>query len=213
MDATQTNSLEMARAVKNYLDQNATHWSSIVAFATAKTETDNLIALIEAEAQKQDNANVSIGKNVLQIKRTVAEKTDILNDALEAYALVTGNKELEAMADKSFSDIYRLRNEDFKATVLNQISLVEANLATLADFGVTDVLVNDLKADVDLFFDLNGLPQAYRIARRQATEELGDLFSLLNDTLARLDMVSKIFKRSNQAFYNGYVAARTVVDN
>lgn len=61
---------------------------------------------------------------------------------------------------------------------------------------------------------MNGQPRAYKIASVQATKELEQLFTDATQILEnKLDNVMKIFKRRDANFYNGYIAAREVVDN
>ncbi|MCW0483446.1 hypothetical protein N2K84_11945, partial [Prolixibacteraceae bacterium A06] len=90
----------------------------------------------------------------------------------------------------------------------------EENLEVLTtEYGVTAGQVDDLKADLDGFLALNGQPRAYRVASVQATKDLELLFAEAKVALEKLDKVMSIFKRRDVNFYNGYLAARVIVDN
>ena len=73
--------------------------------------------------------------------------------------------------------------------------------------------VSDLKNSFDLFQSLQGKPRQFRIAEKQATIGLEDLFTNATDILNnKIDKLMTRFKRSNTNFYNGYLAARVIVD-
>lgn len=74
--------------------------------------------------------------------------------------------------------------------------------------------MDDLKASFDDFLAINGQPRAYKVASVQATKSLDQLFDDASDILEnKLDKVMSIFKRRDVNFYNGYLAARVIVDN
>ena len=213
MKSTQASKLEMFKAVQTYLDNQTAVWSTIPILTGLKNEFDNLLDDIDSTASDQESARVYMGKNKTTQKRVVAEKTDILNDALEAYAAIEGNAELEQKAAKTFSDLYKLRNLDFDTVVKETIRLLEQHLTDLAGYGVTAEQITDLKNSFDQFLSLQGKPRQFRIAEKQATTGLEDLFinttELLNN---KIDKLMTRFKRSNTNFYNGYLAARVIVD-
>jgi hypothetical protein len=61
--------------------------------------------------------------------------------------------------------------------------------------------------------ELDGQPRAYQVASIQATKSLEQLFDTANDILKnKLDKVMSIFKHRDTNFYNGYLAARVIVD-
>ena len=151
MDIRQTSKLEMFKAVQTYLDNQTAVWSTIPILTGLKNEFDNLLDDIDSTASDQESARVYMGKNKTTQKRVVAEKTDILNDALEAYAAIEGNAELEQKAAKTFSDLYKLRNLDFDTVVKETIRLLEQHLTDLAGYGVTAEQITDLKNSFDQF--------------------------------------------------------------
>lgn len=214
MTQRQINQLEMARAVQNYLNANTATWTTVPIVTTFKNELDELLLRIEENAEAQEASRVYLGEAKANQRRLVAEKTDILNDALEAYASVNELAELEQKAAKSFTDYLRLPNQDFKISVKEMVGLLEAQLPELADYGVTEAQLTDLKSSYDKFLSLSGEPQQYRIASVQATQSLSELMDELNALLnTKLDKVMKSFKRTQSNFYSGYLASRTIIDN
>lgn len=215
MNGNQINRKEMQNAVRDYLDAHVTKWSTIAKIGEFKNEFDLLNDQIDQTQQAQQAAQVFVGKNKKIVKNTIAHKADILNDVLETYGMLSGDTELENNMGESYSDLQNMRNLDFIPKINSIISEAEKHLTVLqADYGVTPEQIEDLKADMDQFLELNGQPRAYRIASVQATKDLEQLFSEINLVLTeKLDRVMKIFKRRDPNFYNGYRAARVVVNN
>ena len=107
-----------------------------------------------------------------------------------------------------------MRNADFIPAIKAIVKAAENNLEALAEYGVTAEQVEGLKTDFDGFLAINGQPRAYRVASVQATKDLELLFTEADDILNnKLDKVMSIFKRRDPGFYNGYQAARIIVDN
>ncbi len=212
MDQRQNHRSDMFNAVQHFMDANTDIWSGIPALVTFKNQFDEQLIQIRGHQDNQEAAKVYLGKNKITQKQFVSEKADILNDALGAYAAVEEKAELILKASKSFSDLYRRRNQDFITVITETITLLEEHMDGLADYGVTTDQITDLKNSFDRFLEINGQPRQYRIAERQATIGLSELFeqtaTLLSD---KMDKVMKRFKRANTTFYVGYQAARVIV--
>ncbi len=214
MNKNQNNRKEMHDAVIAFLDGQPEKWSSIPKIVVFKTELSTVNLAIEQSQESQLAAQVFVGESKQQLKKTIALKADVLNDAAEAFAVVTGNAELESKMAASYSDLNEMRNNDFIPKIKEVIAEVETHKEVLvAEYGITEEQIEDLKADLDRFLEVNGEPRAYKIASTQATKNLAELFSEAHDILTtKLDKVMKIFKRRDPNFYNGYLAARVVVD-
>ena len=213
MKQTQANRLEMLEATNMYLDQEANLYSAIPVIMKYKNDLVSVIANIKAAAKDQDAAQMFIGQSQKQLKRLISEKMDILDDTAEAYATDTEKIELLAVVSNSMSDYYKLPNEAFETKVKSMIELIETHVKAMADYGMTQEMINDVKLHFDLFAEQRGKPRAYKIASRIATQDLEELFKKVTTITRKLDNVMKRFKRSNVSFYNGYLAARTIVDN
>jgi len=214
MTKNQTNRKEMQSDVLNYLDSNTEKWNSIPIIGTIKSNLSNVDEAMESAIQQQAGASIYLGKNKAQLKRVIAEKADILNDQIETYASINGDLALEAKMNASMSDFTKLKNEQFVVKVQEVVTEAENNMDGLStDYGVNTGQVDDLKTDLDSFRSLNGMPRAYQINKRIATTNLAELFTQSNQILERLDKAMKIFKHRNRDFYNGYLAARIVIDN
>ena len=213
MNQRQINKVEMMETTNNYLDANTAIWSAIPIITSYKNRLSHVIDELKTAAQDQDAAQVFIGSNLQTLKITIAEKMDILDDILEAYADDNGNTELLAQAENSKTDYIRLTNEAFETKVKNVISLLESNVAEMADYGLTQDQIDDAKLSFSTYQDKRGMPRSYKVASRQATQSIEELIDEGDKALEKLDRVMKRFKRSNSTFFNGYQAARTIVDD
>ncbi|WP_053182938.1 hypothetical protein [Sunxiuqinia dokdonensis] len=214
MNKNQSNRKAMHDAVIAFLDGKPEKWSSIPKIVVFKTELSTVNLAIEQSQESQLAAQVFVGESKQQLKKTIALKGDVLNDSVEAFAVVTDDAALESKMAASYSDLNEMRNGDFIPKIKEVITEVETHKEVLvAEYGVTEEQIEDLKADLNRFLEMNGEPRAYQIASTQATKSLAELFSEAHDILTtKLDKVMKIFKRRDPEFYNGYLAARVVVD-
>ncbi|MEQ8582644.1 MAG: hypothetical protein RIC30_14285 [Marinoscillum sp.] len=213
MTRNQINRLEMYQATNSYLDSNAAVWSAIPIINTYKTAFVQTIQGIQETSQKQESAQVYLSTSLRQLKHQIAQKMDILDDTLEAYAADTENSELLARAANSASDYFRLSNEDFEIKTKNVIDLLDSNLAAMADYNMSEAQIEEVKTTFGLFQYMRSTPRSYRIQSRTATADLVSLFEEGDKHLSRLDNVLKRFKRSAPSFYTGYTAARTIVNH
>ncbi len=213
MNQRQINKVEMMETTQTYLDANTAVWSTVPIITTYKNQLSQAIDGLKTAAQDQDAAQVFIGSNLQNLKITISEKMDILDDILEAYADDTDNAELLAKSANSKSDYLRQTNEDFETKVKNVIALLEENVADMADYGLTQDQIDDAKLSFGSYQDKRGKPRSYQVASRQATQSIEDLMGEASAAINKLDKVMKRFKRSNSSFYNGYQAARTVIND
>lgn len=213
MKQVQINRLEMFQDTNSYMDAQISIWSSIPIVGNYKTLLAEIIDKIKAAALLQNAAQVFIGKSLRQIKKDVSQKMDILDDNLEAYALDTDNPELLHQASNAASDYFKLANEDFEIKTINMLNLLTSQLENLAPYGVTAAQIEDAMQSFNEFSDKRGKPRAFQIASRVATQDIESLMSEGSNTLTRMDNVLKRFKRSNPSFYNGYLAARHIVND
>ncbi|MGQ1889979.1 hypothetical protein ACT29H_06015 [Thermophagus sp. OGC60D27] len=214
MNTIQTNHLNMFEAVNGYLDQNAAKWQSISRLAAAKAELSQLITTIRAASEAQASAQVSYGKTKLALKKDIAAKADILNDVIEAYALIEGDDELARQMSDTQTDLFRLPYNDFYIKVEAIINkALELQEVLVSDFGLSAQQITDVQNDLNQLLQIDGLPRAFQIKSSVATNQIDLLLSDANKLLKnRIDKLMSIFKHSDPNFYHGYQKARMIVD-
>ncbi len=214
MTQKQMNRKQMVEATITYMDQNLNEWQSIPKIAEVKTKLSEICEAIEAAAAEQNSAMVFPGKIKAMVKKSLADKADIVNDVVEVYALMNNQEVLAQQMSDSANELLKLKNETLIIRVKQIIDAATENQAALlADYGLSAELISDLQADYDRFLELNGQPRVYRVKSAVATLNLEELFTQASNLLSnQLDNLMKVFKRRNANFYNGYLKARVVVD-
>lgn len=214
MEVRQLNQKNMCDAVNNYMDEHVSKWQSIARLAIAKTELSQKLIAVDVAQAAQAEAQVTIGKSKLALKKAIATKADVLNDLIEAHALIAGDDEMARQMGDSKTDLYRLSYPDFfikvKAIIEKATELQEV---LVNEYGMTDELITDIQNDLDRLLEINGQPRAYQIKSSVATKEIAQLLSEANDVLTnQMDKLISIFKRRDPNFYHGYQKARMIVD-
>lgn len=214
MKQVQMNRKHMVEATLSFLDQNAATWQSVAKIGEVKNKLGEVNLAIDGAATNQQQAQVNVGKIKNELKRTIAEKADIINDMVEVFALMTGDQKLAQQMADSASDLFKLKNDDMMRRVKQIIEAATKNQQPLtAEYGLTTEQIADLQADYDRFMELSGQPREYQIMSGMATLSLEELLAEANNLLSnQLDNLMKIFKRRDPNFYNGYLKARMVVD-
>ncbi len=209
------NRKHMVETTLLFLDSNAGIWQNIARIAQVKNQLSQVNKSIELVAVEQQSAQVNVGKIKTSLKRTIAEKADILNDLVEVYATMTNNPTLAQTMSDSYSDLYEMRNSDMSRRVKQIIdSTTEHQDVLVAEFGLTTEQITDLQADYDYYMELSGQPREYQIKSGVATMTLEEYFTEIDQLLSnQLDNLMKVFKRREPTFYNGYLKARMVVNN
>lgn len=213
MDARNTNRYTMLLAVQQYLDNNPTPWSSLPIATMLKNEFDALLTetQINLQATNDPSGGLTVNKNTL--RNQIAIKAARFAGALKAYANINDNADLAAKADLNKSEVTRTRDADLPPKLQKLLALLEAEKANLVDFGVVDAQLTELATSVDDFRQLIGQPRLRqseaRVANRNAEEALNEAIALLNK---KLDNVMLMFEGSEASFFQGYEAARVIVD-
>lgn len=211
MNQRKVNRLEMMEATHNFLDSNTSVWNTVPIMATYKTRLSQNIDLMKSVVERENESSVFTENSLQNLRILIAEKMDILDDVLEAYAEDTENKELLEKASNSKSDYLRYTNEGFETKVKNMIGLLEEHIDDMAPYGMTIDQIEDAKLSFNTFQDKREKPRSYPQKEISSQElSLEDLMSETTLLLSKLDGVMKRFRRSNATFYAGYEAARTV---
>tara|TARA_R110002050_G_scaffold34967_11_gene88340 strand:- start:60327 stop:60614 length:288 start_codon:yes stop_codon:yes gene_type:complete len=86
---------------------------------------------IEQSHAAQQSAQVYLSIAKKKLKRLIAAKSNNLNDALETFAVVTGDMKLENKMNESFSDLVRATNLAFIPKIKEVIEAAEAHIDVL----------------------------------------------------------------------------------
>ena len=217
METTENNilaNIQMLEHTNAYLDDHISIWTAIPIVSSYKNRMHELTLSIKAVSSKDDiSAESYSGQDVLQLKQQIADKMDILDDTLEAYAEDIGNDELKKLAANYYSDYYALTFDNFQNKVIEMIDLLEEHVGDMADYGLVQDQINDVKLNLDEYQIALDKPITYNLNSSLTSQSIENLLSEAQQYARKLDSVMKRFKRSNFTFYNGYLSARTMSEN
>ncbi len=205
----------MVETTLSFLDSNATIWQNVARIAQVKNQISEASQAIDLAAVEQQSAQVNVGKIKLDLKRTIAEKADILNDLVEVYAQMNNNPTLAQQMSDNSTTLFRMKNDDMTRKVKQIVDAIVAHQDVLvAEYGLAAEQITGLQADYDYYQELSGQPREYQIKSGVATLTLDERFAEVHNLLTnQLDNLMKIFKRREPTFYSGYLKARMVINN
>ena len=200
----------MLEQTNTYLDDHIAVWISVPIINQYKNKVHQLTIAIEK--MLKDEPHIHTGQNILHLKKQIADKMDILDDTLEAYADDVGDEALKQQANNHYTDYFRLTYDDFLSKVVSVIDLLEANIDNMANYGIVQDQIDDVKLNLDEYqISLNKEP-TYDLSKKLASHTVSEYLDEAGVFADKLDKVMKRFKRSHTTFYNGYLAARTVIE-
>ena len=212
MTRKQLNKLTMALAVEDICDANEVTYKTVPAFANAYADVKSHVTNIQAlsQAQSQDKSGISEDKK--QARLVMCNTALPISSAVHAYAIKTKNNELAAQMDFSSSDLMTGRDVLCAQRCQNIYDKANANVAALADYGLTDAKLTGLKAAIAAYSLLISKPRDARATGKTTTGQLGTEFDALDETLTVMDDLIPQFAAANQKFVDDYNNARKVVD-
>lgn len=200
--------LDMLEQTNNYLDDHIAIWINIPIVNQYKNKVHQLTLAVEKLLKNEPR--IHTGQNILHLKKQIADKMDILDDTLEAYADDIGDEELRQKANNHYSDYFRLTYDEFLNKVISMIDLMEENIDHMSDHGIVQDQIDDVKLNLDEYqLSLDKQP-TYDLSTRLVSHSIEEYMEEASGYAEKLDKVMKRFKRSHVTFYNGYLAARTV---
>jgi hypothetical protein len=213
MNSIQLNKLNMYLAVEAVLDSHKDTWQTMPAFEAGATELSEHIANIQGLAQTQTSKNGGSAEKA-QAFQTLVDSAYEIAAATRACAVASSNSELAAQADYSRSAVGDGRDSEVVARCQSILAMATANLASLADYGVTQAKLTALKKKIENFQAVQAKPRHNIATSSAATKGMPELFFAANEVLRdRLDGLVVQFRSTEAAFYNEYNGARVIVDS
>lgn len=213
MTQDQDNIRTMFTTTLDYLDTNNSVWSARPAFADAVTRAKAAVAAIDGAVGKQQTPTTGVTGDKAELRNDLEEKLLELADQLAAFAARSGNHDLAAQVEMTKSSLDRQPENDLVQTAERIAGLATTNMAALADFEVTPAEVTALNNARSAFRDEQNAPRNMTAERSAQTQSLPQLIATARSIFRNeLDKMMTRFKQSNADFYNGYFAARVIVD-
>lgn len=208
MTENQTQRLRMYASTIEFLNQHTALWSATPIVSVYKQMVSLIIEGINDTVNLLDASKSYSAENIDELKTLIAEKMDVLDDMLEAYAEDIGNDQLLEEASNSKSDYFKLANNPFQEKVKKLIGLLENHAPNMKDYGLSQSMIDEVKHHFANFQEITNQPQLYRVSN--TTQDLEDLFTESVLTLTRLDKVIGRYEEEEPAFFDGYQKAREI---
>ncbi len=213
MNRDQLNVTDMASTVSAYMGKNKTIWGGVKAITDTMTEVDAEIAAIAEADKKQQAPTTGAAEDKATVRHEYEDQILLIADQLASLAAKKKDAVLEAQVELSLAALDKLSAELLEASGKRVSGLATANIAALADYGITAADVTALDNLTAKFHGAKTAPREAVVGRKQQTDVMPGRIANLRSILRRqLDRQMTAFKRSNPEFYAGYLSARVIVD-
>ena len=203
----------MFQTTLDFLDEKSVVWNGTPAFADAVARAKAGVDGIDQAADKQQSPTTGITQDKGALRDQLEAKLLEVADQLSAYAAKIGNHELAAQVEMTKSSIDKMDESALEQTAERVVGLANDNIGPLADYDI-------VQADVDLLDGLRlkfaGKKTAPRVATSDKKTQTLSLPQLIADVRSifrnEIDKMATKKKASDPDFYNGYFAARVIVN-
>ncbi len=204
--------LKMFLAVIKICTANATAFGTLPAFGKAYTKFTALVEAINADNKNLQGDRTGITEDKYAQRQAMATATLVVSGALQAYANEVNNHTLAADANVVETDILQSKETDSDDICLHIHDLGMANLAQLADYGITQATLTALETTITNFTTKIGTPRQHVINTKTTRGNLETHFKEAETLLDKqLDKLMLVLKPTNADFYSQYIDARNII--
>jgi hypothetical protein len=212
MTTNQRIKLNMFLSVRNFGNLNEAIVKTINKFLSAFTALLGYIDEIQliSEAQDTDKTGLTIDKN--KLKKSLVSIAFKNANKLSILAKQTNNNTLLNEVGLNESELLKLPEVRLRDQVQIIYDRVQANLENLAEQNVTPETQKKFLDTIKAFNISLASPRSVIAERRKATQQLYNLFKNADATIDIMDLAASSVRDELPDFFNGYKAARTLVN-
>jgi hypothetical protein len=213
MTTNQKIRLRMYLATRNFVGQNIATANAIPKFAASYA---NLLSTIDeiqliGEMQGINKTGLALDKNKLK-KRLIALAVKHSNK-VAILAKLNQNDTLLKEVRFNESDLVRLSEVTLKDRAKIIYEKAEANLANLAEQGLTAETQKQFMETITAFNNALETPRTGIAEKRKATQKLPVLFDKADSEIEIMDLAATSAKDEYPDFFNAYKTSRKLVDS
>jgi len=213
MRLRERNQREMGQKVKIVLDEFAAKVNTIPVFQDVHLQFASVLQDIDITDEQYTNLLKGRTEKAHTAEEEMVNLAVKIGKVLNIFAQVKNLPEVKAISDVTHSDFYYVRNAVCLQKAETIFKHVEANLTTLADFGITSADLNEFEQAIKNFRDAIDTRGESFNEKHAMREKLDKLFVKMNDILKnQLDNFIELFKNSDPVFYDEYWSARVIWD-
>jgi hypothetical protein len=212
MNRYKENKLSMYRTVLKWYQVHKTEVDAVPMLTTFITSLKEEVTVIE-ELNVLHQTDLS---GLAAEKREVREKLEKLSIqlvwTLTAFFDHKNFTQLEEEVSFSISDLRNASDETLRARCTKLIGYATTYLAEMADYGLTQQIIDDTVKYAEKFVDVVKAPRQ-RIGERSSQKEKMDAgFRAVDKLIARLDKAANLLRISREDLFVSYSSARVMVD-
>lgn len=203
----------MGATVAAYMNKNLTIWTGNKAVTDTVASLNTALGTVGTKAQQQEAPIVGEEEKKVLVRHDYEDEIMRIGGQLCSLADKTGDTNLGAQTELTLAQLDKLSVDVLEATGSRVSGLATANLAALADYGITQTDVTALDALTTQFHSVKTAPRKAIATRAGQTKTMSPAVKTVTSLLRNhLDKQMLMFKKSSPEFYAGYVSARVIVD-
>ena len=212
MTGKQENRFTMMKTVIGVLNKFNATWTTFIPFSDLVTLLKANYTQIAAEVALQDQITQGITQNKNNLRLAVVATAYEIENKINIYATFINDTALAQSFNFTYTEIEGLRDTEIvvRATTIHDTAL--ANLAALAPYNITALVLTDFKTAIDNFAAVIEAPQLKQNEKKIAKVNLQNLLTLGDTYLKRIDKLMPQYRTTATQFYNEYTEARKIID-
>jgi len=205
------NYLSMVTVTLDVLDKYARVWQSNRPFTAAVQEVTDARAAVQSNLK----GSMLVTEGATMDKEGAREKAITLAVKLtgytRAYAADKHDNRLHEQMTVSYSSLDRAPDEELGPRLENLLDRMKA-ISDIADFGVTDLRLSELKAAIDTFNSMKAAPRSAIGERKSFNETIPGLLRAMRESFYKMDRLIPMWEDDEPFFVSEYRTARQVID-
>lgn len=212
MNRYKENKMSMYLAYLKWYEIHETEVSDIPMFKSIALAIKALVAKI-GDLRVLQEANITGTAKEKRETRELLEKAVMkIVVRLTAFAAHNNLSELEEMINFSMSSFKIIADTVFRDRCELVYQKGTQNLAVMVDYGLTQLMLDELKGLNAKYFDLIPMPRLRITERKAKKEEMDILFREVDKKMLMSDKTIAIIRYDDEALYASYTAARLMID-
>jgi hypothetical protein len=213
MERKYLNRTGMGATVAAYMNQNSTIWTGNKAVTGTMTSVNAALGIVGGKTQQQETPIVGEEEKKVLVRHDYEDEIMRIGGQLCSLASKNNDPNLAAQTELTLPQLDKMSADILEATGKRISALATANLAGLADYGITQTDVTALDGLTAQFDAAKTAPRKAIATRAGQTKTMPPAVKTVISLLRNhLDKEMLQFKKSNPEFYAGYVSARVIVD-
>lgn len=185
--------------------------STLPTFEDRHTKFDDTLAKITScgNQQEMDLSGLRVQKE--DMKLATGKKVLDLSNRTETFAKITGDVVLLKQVHLSETVYLRSSDRNFMGSNDTVYGLADSKKNLLIDYGVSPILLADVKTSIDAYHDIVEAPKLGTTERKELTDKLSNLIDEETAVFEKLDALYELIHYTHPSIYAEYLNARKIV--